>query len=148
MTVWNMRKYRFLLTLILSSTDIIVDSVLIRENTGKWKTVFSHILCSDVFSKNIWINLEVVYRVYQLIYSWLVNYGITWLLGFKKPRTKISRMWSPGIKFVHNLFLSQLIYLISYYNYFTNYDLLVIFSYAECDFFKRCRNKSNKDKDG
>ena len=57
-------------------------------------------------------------------------------------------MWSPGIKFVHNLFLSQLIYLIYYYNYFTNYDLLVVFSYAECDFFKRCRNKSNKDKDG
>ena len=41
-----MREYGFSLTSILSYEDRIVDSVLIRENTGQRKPVFSHILCS------------------------------------------------------------------------------------------------------
>ena len=41
-----MREYRFSLTRILLYKDRIVDSVLIQENTGQWKTVFSLILCS------------------------------------------------------------------------------------------------------
>ena len=42
-----MREYGFSLTHILPYRDRIVDSVLIRENTGQWKPVFSHILCSE-----------------------------------------------------------------------------------------------------
>ena len=82
------------------------------------------------------INLKVIYCFYKLIFSWLVNYGITWFLGFRKPRTKISRMWSQWWNYERNLFLSQRIYLIYYYNYFTNYNFFLLFStYAGCDFF-------------
>ena len=41
-----MREFRFSLTHILPYVDRIYDSVLIRENTGQWKPVFPHILCS------------------------------------------------------------------------------------------------------
>ena len=41
-----MREYEFSLTHILPYKDKVVDFVLIRENTGQWKPVFSHILCS------------------------------------------------------------------------------------------------------
>ena len=88
-TAWNTREYRFSLTRILPYKDIITDSALIRGNMGKWKTIFSHSLSSRVFNENICINLEVIYRFYVLIFSWLVNYGIQWFLGFRKPRIKI-----------------------------------------------------------
>ena len=42
-----MREYGFLLTRILKYNDGIYDSVLIPENMGQWKPVFSHILCSE-----------------------------------------------------------------------------------------------------
>ena len=42
-----MREYGFSLILILPYKDRIVDSVLIRENMGQSKPVFSHIICSD-----------------------------------------------------------------------------------------------------
>ena len=45
-TAYDMRKYVFSLTRILPYNDRIYDSVLIRKNTGQWKPVFSHILCS------------------------------------------------------------------------------------------------------
>ena len=41
-----MREYVFSLTRIFPYKDRIEDSVLIRENTGQWKPVFSHILSS------------------------------------------------------------------------------------------------------
>ena len=41
-----MREYGFSLTRILPYKNRIVGSVLIRENTGQWKPVFSNILCS------------------------------------------------------------------------------------------------------
>ena len=41
----------FLLTLILSYKDEIIDSILIWVNTGRQKPVFSHFLCSDVLRK-------------------------------------------------------------------------------------------------
>ena len=41
-----MREYRFSLTRILPYKDRVYDSVLIRENMGQWKPVFSHVLCS------------------------------------------------------------------------------------------------------
>ena len=40
-----MREYEFSLIRILPYEDRIVNSVLIRENTGQWKPAFSHILC-------------------------------------------------------------------------------------------------------
>ena len=84
-----MQEYGFLMTRIPPHKGIIGDSVLIRENTGKWKPAFRNSLSSDVFSENIFINLEVIYRFYELIFNWLVNYGITWFPGFRKPRIKI-----------------------------------------------------------
>ena len=45
-----MREYGFSLTLILPYKDEIYDFVLTRENTGQWKYIFSHILCSE----NVW----------------------------------------------------------------------------------------------
>ena len=41
-----MREYGFSLTYILPYKDKIYDFVLIRENKGQWKPVFSHVLCS------------------------------------------------------------------------------------------------------
>ena len=44
---WNMREYDFSLTRIPPYRNKIVDSVLIRENTGiQWNSVFLHTLCS------------------------------------------------------------------------------------------------------
>ena len=45
-----MWRYEFSLTRILPYKDRIVDSVIIRKNTGQWKSVFSHILCTVSFS--------------------------------------------------------------------------------------------------
>ena len=42
-----MREYGFSLARILPYKDKIVDLVLIRENMGQWKPVFSHILYSN-----------------------------------------------------------------------------------------------------
>ena len=39
-----MREYGFSLTRILPYKDKIVDFVLMRENKGQWKPIFSHIL--------------------------------------------------------------------------------------------------------
>ena len=41
-----MREYGFSLTRILPYKDRIYDFILRRENTGQWKPVISHILCS------------------------------------------------------------------------------------------------------
>ena len=75
-TAWDTQEYRFSLTHIL-----IADSVLIRENTGKWKPIFSHSLSSDAFNQNFCINLK--------LFTVSMNYEITWFLGFRKPRTNI-----------------------------------------------------------
>ena len=43
-----MQKYEFLLTRIFPyKVESIIDSVLIRKNTGQRKPVYSHILHSD-----------------------------------------------------------------------------------------------------
>ena len=43
-----MQEYGFSLTRILPYRDKIYDFVLMWENTGQWKPVFSHILCSVI----------------------------------------------------------------------------------------------------
>ena len=43
------------MTRIVPYKDKVVDFVLIRENTGHWKPVFSHVLCSD--SRNLLLNI-------------------------------------------------------------------------------------------
>ena len=53
-----MQKYEFSLTCILPHKDRIYDSVIIRENTGQWKPVFSHILCS--------VNVSIVLLLFKL----------------------------------------------------------------------------------
>ena len=45
-----MREYGFSVTCVLPYNDTIYDFVLIRENTGHWKPVFLHILCSELSS--------------------------------------------------------------------------------------------------
>ena len=45
-----MREYGFSVTCILPYNDTVYDFVLIRENTGHWKPVFLHILCSELSS--------------------------------------------------------------------------------------------------
>ena len=40
-----MQEYGFSVARILPNKDKIVDCVVIRENTGHWKPVFSHISC-------------------------------------------------------------------------------------------------------
>ena len=45
-----MQGYGFSMTRILPYKDKIYNFVLTRENTGQWKPVFSHILCSDIFN--------------------------------------------------------------------------------------------------
>ena len=44
-----MQEYGFSLTHFFPYNDRTIDSVLIRENTGQWKPVFSHILRSGSF---------------------------------------------------------------------------------------------------
>ena len=66
-----MRECGFSLTRILPYKDRIYDSVLIRENTGQWKPVFSHILCSDIVSqsgcaKNIKLPANININGYKL----------------------------------------------------------------------------------
>ena len=58
-----MQEYGFSLTRVLPYKYRIVDSVLIRENTGRWKPVFSHILRSVSYTKNVVIydNLNIKY---------------------------------------------------------------------------------------
>ena len=45
-----MREYWAFLTLVFPYKDRIEDYVLVRENTGQRKLVFSHILCCGAFS--------------------------------------------------------------------------------------------------
>ena len=45
-----MREYGFLLTLIFPYKERIIDSVLVRENTGQWRPVFLHNLWSEFFN--------------------------------------------------------------------------------------------------
>ena len=41
-----MGEYEFSLTSTLPYKDSIIDSLLMRENTGQWNTIFSHIVRS------------------------------------------------------------------------------------------------------
>ena len=52
-----MREYGFSLTRIHPYKDKIYDSVLIQENTGQWKPVFSHILRSENTSGQLLLKL-------------------------------------------------------------------------------------------
>ena len=40
---------------ICENTGSHFDSVLMRENTSQWKHIFSHVLCSEIFS-NYWLS--------------------------------------------------------------------------------------------
>ena len=59
---WLLHKYArirvFTDPYFLPYKDRIVDSLLIRENTGSWKAVFSHILCSafSIITVHLWIH--------------------------------------------------------------------------------------------
>ena len=55
-----MREYGFSLTRILPYKDKIYDSVLVRENTGQWKAVFSHILRSENTSGQLLLKLHSI----------------------------------------------------------------------------------------
>ena len=50
----------------------IYDSILIRENTGQWKPVFLHILCSDilVFSIDKIVDNVRKYETLKQHFSW------------------------------------------------------------------------------
>lgn len=52
-TAWNISKYRFSVTRIFPYKDKIIDSVLIRENTGQRKLVCLYILRSELFKNKI-----------------------------------------------------------------------------------------------
>ena len=54
-----MREYGLSLTQILPYKKSTYDSVLIPENTGQWKPVVSHILCSEKGKKTICNKLKV-----------------------------------------------------------------------------------------
>ena len=62
-----MQEYGFSLTRILPYRDRIYNSILILENTGQWKPVFSHILCIAI-SCNI-VKLEKVWHKFYLTQS-------------------------------------------------------------------------------
>ena len=47
-----MREYVLSMTRILPYKDKIYDFVYIRENTGQWKSVFSHVLCSGMLKSS------------------------------------------------------------------------------------------------
>ena len=49
----------------------IVDSVLIRENTGQWTTVFSHILCSADISVMFW---------WDIVFHWVTRSRMSLLI--------------------------------------------------------------------
>ena len=74
-----MREYEFSLTRFLPYKDKIYDFLLIRENTGQWKPVFSHILRSE--GPERWI-IEV--RFMYLLISLLIHDQLTILVGVKK----------------------------------------------------------------
>ena len=63
-TTWNMRRYGFSLTVFSS---IRKDFVLIRENTGQWKPVFSHILCSAIECFNQLRNWETIWWLQHVV---------------------------------------------------------------------------------
>ena len=77
-----MRKYRFLATRIFPYKNKGVDSVLIRENTGHWKAVFSHILCSDIFGELFTCQVKKpYYQSYSKIQKfWKLVWGNWWLI--------------------------------------------------------------------
>ena len=65
-----MRECGFSLTRILPYKDRMVDSILIRENAGQYKPVFSHILCSATGKKetrNFWPVINYI--------QWLILYS-------------------------------------------------------------------------
>ena len=47
-----MLEYKFSLTRILQYKDKIKEFALIQDNTGQWKPVFLHALCSKNISTN------------------------------------------------------------------------------------------------
>ena len=51
---------------------LLETSQLLLKIWEKWVKIIAYI-----FIENIYINLEVIYRFSQLIFSWLVNYEIT-----------------------------------------------------------------------
>ena len=64
-----MQEYGFSVTRILPYKDKNVDVVLIRENTGHWKPVFSHSLCSARQFQFLRINLfEITFTYTTSIY--------------------------------------------------------------------------------
>ena len=72
-----MQECGFLRTRILLYKERIVDSVLIRENTGQWKPVFSHVLCSDGLQQ-IYLFSYLVYNSGpdKMSYSWVFAYWL------------------------------------------------------------------------
>ena len=70
-----MQEYGFPLTRILPYKDRIYDSVLIRENTGQWKPVFLHILCSDSLLGSEGELFWVVCEILPIILTYTGEYG-------------------------------------------------------------------------
>ena len=56
-----MQECRFSLTRILPHKHRIVDSVLIRENAGQLKPIFSHILCSA-----FWKSYQILGKIFLM----------------------------------------------------------------------------------
>ena len=65
-----MREYGFSLTRIFLYKDTIYDFVLIRENTGQWKPVFSHILCSGLLKTHCSLLNLVAFLIHS--FCWFV----------------------------------------------------------------------------
>ena len=62
-------EYGFSQTHIFVDKDKMVDSVLIRENTGQKKPVFSHILRSDIYLRITTFVLYIIHKnVFFLLY--------------------------------------------------------------------------------
>ena len=85
-TTKNTREYGFSLTRILPYKDKIIDFVLILENTGQWKAVFPHILCSDRFGGNmillsLYRRIRVSEKPYSRIFYAVTGSEETWSLS-------------------------------------------------------------------
>ena len=62
-----MREYGFSWIRILPYKNKICDFVLIRENTGHWKPVFSHILCSKLHWNNVIYALLLTLNKFKIL---------------------------------------------------------------------------------
>ena len=85
-----MPEYGFLLNCIFPYKDRTVDSVLIRENTGQWKPVFSHILCS-VIKQLFWYSCFCYETSRQLGNTRTVIQRVLWKTFFFFQVTSILR---------------------------------------------------------